>query len=179
MELALRITPEPMPTANCFRPDSNDASRTSIRTTASSRRVKPRETAAEAVVRDEARKNERVLVVEDNDNLRSVAVSNIRQLGYRVVEAATPESALEVIAHGAAPDILFTDVIMPGTMDGIGLAHAIVKLRPNIRVVLTSGFTGQNFEQHDRLPWPLLAKPYRRAQLAAILRSTSGTPQAA
>jgi PAS domain S-box-containing protein len=112
-----------------------------------------------------------ILVVEDNEALRLVTVTKISKLGYRVIEAGSAAAALHVMDSGARPDLIFTDVVMPGALDGLGLAREAVKRIPGLKVLLTSGFTERTAGRNaERLPWPLLAKPYRRPELAQALR---------
>jgi PAS domain S-box-containing protein len=84
---------------------------------------------------------ETVLVVEDDSRVRRVTVRRLRELGYEVVEADSGDAALALLEGGAAADILFTDVVMPGELNGPALALAARRLRPSIRVLLTSGYT--------------------------------------
>jgi CheY-like chemotaxis protein len=102
-----------------------------------------------------------VLVVDDDDDVRDLAVAVLEASGYRVLAAADGEAALRTLAADQAVDVLFTDVVMPG-LDGFALARLALVLRPELRVVYASGyFVGL-------VPAaPLLAKPYRPAQLAA------------
>lgn len=114
-----------------------------------------------------------VLAVEDNDQLRSVLVKQLRALGYTPLEAETGDAAIKILGSDQPIDLLLTDVVMPGQIDGKKLAEEAVKLRPGIKVVLTSGFPesvlGTNHEGSM-----LLRKPYRRADLAATLKSALG-----
>ena len=121
---------------------------------------------------------ETVLLVEDNPSLRQVAITNLTRLGYRILVAANADEALALIDGGAQPDLLFTDVVMPGSLDGLGLAQEAVKRRPGLKVLLTSGFTERGAGGGSRpIPWPLLSKPYRNAELAQALRNAlAGTP---
>jgi CheY-like chemotaxis protein len=113
--------------------------------------------------------NEVVLVVEDNGALRRVALRQLVELGYRVREAASAQAALESIALDPAVDVLFTDVIMPGGMDGRQLAEIARRRWPHIKVLLTSGFPGRVLAG-GKTNAPLLSKPYRKEQLARALR---------
>jgi len=120
-----------------------------------------------------ARANERILAVEDNPDVRKVVVAQLDELGYRVIEAANGEAAIEIIENGEAFDLLFTDVVMPGGMNGYDLARAARRLRPGIKVLLTSGFPkapGHSASGADEFRH-LLIKPYRRAELAAKIRA--------
>lgn len=80
-----------------------------------------------------------VLVVDDEGLVRLDAVEILRDAGYAVVEADSAEQALAVVAGGAAVDVLFTDINMPGRMDGLELARLVSRLEPRIRLLLTSG----------------------------------------
>jgi DNA-binding NtrC family response regulator len=120
--------------------------------------------------------SETILVVEDNEPLRRTAAAKIAKLGYRVVEASNAAAALELLDGGLSPHLLFSDVVMPGKLDGVGLAQEAVRRLPNLKVVLTSGFTerGTALAEERVLPWPLISKPYRIADLALVLRDTLG-----
>jgi CheY-like chemotaxis protein len=96
----------------------------------------------------------------------------LRQLGYRPLEADGPAAALAVLEREKV-DLLFTDVVMPGGMDGIALAKQVMERWPGLRVILTSGFPGSKVEdQLGALPDSvrLLSKPYRNSDLARLLR---------
>jgi PAS domain S-box-containing protein len=109
-----------------------------------------------------------VLIVEDNGALRRAAVRQFRDLGYRAIEADGPGEALTLLAHEPV-DLLFTDVVMPGPMDGVALAEEAVRRLPSIRVLLTSGFPGATTAIRLKargVPVRMLDKPYRQAELA-------------
>jgi nitrogen-specific signal transduction histidine kinase/CheY-like chemotaxis protein len=113
---------------------------------------------------------EMVLVVEDNAALRRVAVRQLTRLGYAVIEADSAEAALGQLA-ATKVRVLFTDVVMPGGINGFELAQRAREAQPDIKVLLTSGFP----EQSADLPATgerLLNKPYRAADLARALRAT-------
>ncbi|PWC31544.1 hypothetical protein TSO221_33885 [Azospirillum sp. TSO22-1] len=117
---------------------------------------------------------ELVLVVEDNPDMRRVAVRQLVELGYRVEEAESGDRALARVGDGLRPDLLFTDVIMPGSLDGIELADRLRARIPGLPVLLSSGFTERavlSTRVQDRpVGYTLLAKPYRKAHLAQALR---------
>ena len=119
-----------------------------------------------------ARAGERVLVVEDNPDVRKIVTSQLAELGYRVVEAANAEAALKLLAQGEMADLLFSDVVMPG-MSGDQLARAARELRPGLKVLLTSGFAKSSMQAGPRPDEfrNLLSKPYRKADLAEKLRA--------
>ena len=114
-----------------------------------------------------------ILVVEDNKGLRDLALRHLQSLGYRTIPAADGTSALEIIQGGAPIDLLFTDVVMPGGLDGRALAEAARRLRPELRVLFTSGFTAAaaSAATEDRFGSNLLSKPYRKGELAHRIRA--------
>ena len=114
---------------------------------------------------------ETVLVVEDDDAVRQLACHELRAMGYRVLDAANGAEALRQIERGEPIHLLFTDVVMPG-MSGRELADAARRRRSSLRVLFTSGYTENAIVHHGRLDAgvQLLAKPYRRADLARAVR---------
>jgi CheY-like chemotaxis protein len=115
--------------------------------------------------------SEAILVVEDDELVRTYVVTQLKSLGYDVTTTASAAEALEVIKSGKYIDVLFTDVIMPG-MNGRQLADAVKLLRPSIGVLYTSGYSENAIVHHGRLDPGvlLLAKPYRKADLARMIR---------
>jgi PAS domain S-box-containing protein len=113
-----------------------------------------------------------ILVVEDNERLRRVLVRQLQALGYDTIEAEHAQRAVEILASEQPIDLLFTDLVMPGPMDGQQLAKTASKLRPAIKVVLTSGFSEALLDRQgsEAVSAPLLRKPYRREDLARMLR---------
>jgi PAS domain S-box-containing protein len=116
--------------------------------------------------------NETVLVVEDDALVRNFVTAQLQSLGYRTVAAANGPAALNLIEGGQAFDLLFTDVIMPGGMSGRELSEKVLKLRPGIKVLYTSGYTDNAIVHQGRLDPGvlLLTKPYRKSQLANMIR---------
>ena len=117
--------------------------------------------------------SETVMVVEDNEAMGNVVTKQLEDLGYRVIEAGSAADALQRIEDGVDIDLLFTDVVMPGAMDGIALTLRARALRPDLKVLLTSGFTQRAKEaaaDTPTLPARLLAKPYRKLHLAKSIR---------
>ena len=108
---------------------------------------------------------ETILVVEDDPLVRQYVLTQIQSLGYATLSASSGAEAIAVIDAGNPIDLLFTDVIMPGNMNGRELAEEALKRRPEIRVLFTSGYTENAIIHHGRLDPGvlLLAKPYRRA----------------
>ena len=119
-----------------------------------------------------AAEGETVLAVEDEPAVLSAVVENLTDLGYRVLEAANANEALERLRGGDRVDILFSDVVMPGGMNGVQLAVEATRLRPGLRVLLTSGYTNEALTSQQGLPMdvPVLTKPYRREDLAERLK---------
>ena len=131
------------------------------------------QTAAEAQVSaDIEGGNETVLVVEDDSLVRRYVMTQIESLGYTTLEAANASDALQIIDNVATIDLLFTDVIMPGNMNGRQLVDEALKRRPGLKTLYTSGYTENAIVHHGRLDSGvlLLAKPYRKSELARMIR---------
>ena len=113
--------------------------------------------------------NQLILLVEDDEPVRTFARGLLEELGYRVLEAGSGPEALELLEQCQEIDLLFTDVVMPGGLSGRALADAAHALRPDLPVLYTSGYTENAIVHHGRLKpgVMLLSKPYRRAELAA------------
>jgi signal transduction histidine kinase/ActR/RegA family two-component response regulator len=122
--------------------------------------------------------HETIFVVEDDDMVREFLVTQLHSLGYKTVTAASGVAALAKVDNGVAFDLLFTDVIMPGGINGRQLADEVAKRRPGMKVLYTSGYTENAIIHHGRLDAGvlLLAKPYRKTDLGRILRLALGTP---
>jgi CheY-like chemotaxis protein len=116
---------------------------------------------------------ETILVVEDDALVRGAVTTRLQNLGYKTLAAANAAEALAIADIGAQFDLLFTDVIMPGTMNGRQLAEEMAKRRTSLKVLFTSGYTENAIIHHGRLDPGvlLLAKPYRNMELARMLRS--------
>ena len=116
-------------------------------------------------------RGETVLAVEDNAALRRIVVRQLRELGYRVLEAENASAALAVLERDAV-DLLFTDIVMPGEIAGFELARIALKRWPSLRVVLTSGFPEAKIAGNldTAAVARLLSKPYRKEDLAHALR---------
>jgi signal transduction histidine kinase/ActR/RegA family two-component response regulator len=119
-------------------------------------------------------KREIVLVVDDDPMVRKSVVAQINSLGYSVVEASSPAEALNVIARDEALDLVFSDIVMPGSIDGIELARLVRERRPDLKVLLTSGYpnlkTARSAED-SFAQWDILKKPYRRPDLKQALEN--------
>jgi PAS domain S-box-containing protein len=115
---------------------------------------------------------ETILVVEDDPSVRTSVTTQLASLGYRTIAAANASEALALMDGNASFDLLFTDVIMPGPVNGRRLAEEAAKRRPELRVLFTSGYTEDAIVHHGRLDPGvlLLTKPYRKADLARMIR---------
>jgi signal transduction histidine kinase len=116
--------------------------------------------------------HETILVVEDDPLVRSYVLTQIRSLGYRTLSASNGLEALAVLRGSEKIDLLFTDVIMPGAINGRELSIEASGLRPGLKVLFTSGYTENAIDHDGRLDHgvQLLKKPYRRSDLASMLR---------
>jgi PAS domain S-box-containing protein len=116
--------------------------------------------------------SETILCVEDDDVVRAHVTGRLESLGYKVITASNAAQALQLANSGVAFDLLFTDIVMPGAMNGRQLAQKVAELRRPLRVLYTSGNTFGAFDLDGR-PGEgvlLLAKPYRKAELARMVR---------
>lgn len=109
-----------------------------------------------------------VLVVEDDADVRQVTTSTLQSLGFQVREARTGEDALEMLDADPTLALVFTDVNMPGRVSGIELGSIVRQRWPQIRVLLTSGYIG---DDQDLSGLEILPKPFRAADLTAKLRA--------
>ncbi|RZF30478.1 hybrid sensor histidine kinase/response regulator [Paraburkholderia sp. UYCP14C] len=120
--------------------------------------------------------SETILVVEDDRRVQTTVVETLRQLGYTVLKADDAQSALVIVQSGVNVDLMFTDVVMPGTMRSTELAKIATRVLPHLKVLFTSGYT-QNAIVHGGRLDPgvhLLSKPYSRVQLASKIRRLLG-----
>ena len=116
--------------------------------------------------------DETILVVEDNAQLRRTAERQLTELGYQVRLADGAQPALTLLSGTDAVDLLFTDIVMPGTLDGLDLTYQAMRLRPGLKVLLTSGFPGGRGADQRMAdsPYRLLGKPYSLMELAQTVR---------
>ncbi len=116
--------------------------------------------------------HETILVVEDDKLVRDYVLTQLHSLGYVTLDAANAAEALAIVAAGNEFDLLFTDVIMPGSMNGRQLATELQKSKPALKVLFTSGYTENAIIHHGRLDSGilLLAKPYRKSDMAGMIR---------
>jgi PAS domain S-box-containing protein len=116
--------------------------------------------------------HETILVVEDDRLVKDYVLAQLHSLGYATLDAANATEALELVEQGRKFDLLFTDVIMPGTMNGRQLADKLLEGYPDLKVLFTSGYTENAIMHHGRLDTGvlLLAKPYRKSDMARMIR---------
>ncbi|MHC4042815.1 ATP-binding protein [Bradyrhizobium sp. 23AC] len=130
---------------------------------------------------DTARGHETILVVEDDPLVQGYVIARLGSLGYRTLVAGDGASALALVDQGAKFDLLFTDIIMPGGMNGRELADAVRLRRPGARVLYTSGYTDDAIVHEGHLDpgVALLRKPYRKSELSQKIREVlAGEPPA-
>jgi PAS domain S-box-containing protein len=131
------------------------------------------EARADAAV-ESAVEGETILVVEDNAEVREVTVKRLDMLGYRVLKAENGPAAIKLLETTEKIDLMFSDVMMPGGMSGFDLARWVRANRPTIKVLLTSGFTGEIAKDGEAAVdnVEVLRKPYAIAELARAVRET-------
>ena len=118
------------------------------------------------------RLTETVLVVEDDEDVRAYSTESLRELGYSVLEAANARAALQVLDNHSEVDVLFTDIGLPGGINGRQLSEEARRRRPSLKVLFTTGYA-RNAIVHDGRLDPgveLLTKPFTQAALAEKLR---------
>lgn len=115
--------------------------------------------------------SETILVVEDDDMVRAYVENELKTLGYRVIAASNGPAAIDLLRQRGDIDLLFTDVVMPGGMFGPELARQASQLRPGLKVLFTSGYTRDPVKTPDGVDARILTKPFKRQDLAAMLRS--------
>jgi PAS domain S-box-containing protein len=118
---------------------------------------------------DPPRGGEKVLLVEDNPEVQETAGMLLDQLGYRVFRAQSAAAALQLLQSGEAVDLVFSDIIMPGELDGMALARQVKEEYPEIAVLLTTGYAKAANTQEAG--FRILRKPYKLATLARAIRS--------
>ena len=116
--------------------------------------------------------SERVLVVEDNEDVLEVTSAMLTTFGYRVLCARNGAEALQMLKSGQEFELLFSDVVMPNGMSGVELARETKRLNKSIKILLTSGYAGDVLERHRSVDeFPIIDKPFQLADLARRLRS--------
>jgi PAS domain S-box-containing protein len=119
---------------------------------------------------------EMILVVEDDHRVRQLSIKRLKLLGYEVLEASDGPTALEILRRGEPVDLVFSDLIMPGGLSGRDVAIHARKIKPGIKVLLTSGYAEELVRGDDlqRENLKVLRKPYQQADLVTALREVLG-----
>ncbi|HZP66373.1 MAG TPA: response regulator, partial [Rudaea sp.] len=119
-----------------------------------------------------ARGSETILVVEDEADVRDIAIAFLRSLGYSVLSAHDANEALALVARHADIALVFSDVVLGTGMTGVELAESVRRSRPQLPVLLTSGYEHSAFGARGAgEDLAVLRKPYRREELAAAVRA--------
>lgn len=114
-----------------------------------------------------------ILIVEDNDKVRKLSIERIRDLGFATLEASSGDQAYQMLKGGAQVDLVFSDLVMPGALNGYDLALKVTAEFPAIKLLLTSGYASDVITSglsHDQ-PYDILHKPYRQSELAQRLQA--------
>ncbi len=112
-----------------------------------------------------------ILMVEDNAEVRVMGETLLVDAGFLVHTAGDAAEALAMMEAGLAFDLLFTDIVMPGDLDGVGLSAEVARLRPGTPVLLTTGWADRARDHADQRPnLDLIAKPYRQTDLVRKIR---------
>jgi CheY-like chemotaxis protein len=112
----------------------------------------------------------KILVVEDDPDVRAMIVGILSDLGYQTLVATNGPEALAILNQDRSVDLLFTDIVMPAGMSGTELARQASRLRPDLKVLLSSGYTREaNQRLSARVEFPFIAKPYRPTTLGKKL----------
>lgn len=117
-----------------------------------------------------------ILLVEDDNEVAALVTEMLQELGYRITRAASAQAALGALANDRNIDLVFSDVMMPGDMDGIKLAGELMRRRPNLPVLLTTGYSSGGLSQAGGKDVHVLHKPYDIQTLDAALRTALGKP---
>ncbi|MBJ7406109.1 MAG: response regulator [Bradyrhizobium sp.] len=118
-----------------------------------------------------------ILLVEDDDEVAALVSEMLGQLGYDVTRAASAAAALGALADGRSVDVVFSDIMMPGGMNGVELAHEIKKRRSDIPILLTSGYAEASVREAESAGIEILPKPYHIDDLAAALSAAKSSLQ--
>jgi CheY-like chemotaxis protein len=113
-----------------------------------------------------------ILVVEDEPLIQLITSEALNESGYRVLVAGDADEAIGILSRDASVRLLFTDIVMPGQLDGFGLAEWAKSVRPDLKVLYTSGYSWAAAQAHGgRLHGDMLRKPYRPGELKRAVHS--------
>jgi CheY-like chemotaxis protein len=113
-----------------------------------------------------------ILVVEDEDDVRELVSASLRHRGFAVLSVPNAEVALQILGENVKFDLLFTDIVMPGLIDGFELADRAKRLQPDLKVLYATGFAHVSRRRVETLHGKLIYKPYRVDDLASEVRQT-------
>ena len=127
---------------------------------------------------DQRAGSETILIVEDQEDVGQLAQAVLEDFGYKVRRASNGHEAMDVLEGEDHVDLLFTDLIMPGGINGVMLARRARQARPRLKVLLTTGYAELSFERETAggPEFDLINKPYRRSELAAKVRQVLDGP---
>ena len=111
-----------------------------------------------------------ILVVEDEDDVRELVATSLRHRGFSVLSVPNAEVALQILMEQVRFDLLFTDIVMPGIIDGFELADRAKRLQPDLKILYATGFAHVSRRSIDTLHGKLIQKPYRPDELATEVR---------
>ena len=125
----------------------------------------------ESADRPDGRGHGIILLVEDNAEIAEVSRSNLEELGYRVLHAPNAMAAIDIVERDRTIDLVFSDIVMPGTLSGLDLARRLRELRPGLPIVLTTGYSSA-LKSAAPEGFTLLTKPYDLASLHQVIEAT-------
>jgi|HubBroStandDraft_1064217.scaffolds.fasta_scaffold07189_6 CheY-like chemotaxis protein len=111
-----------------------------------------------------------ILVVEDEDDVRELVATSLRHRGFSVLSVPNAEVALQILMEQVKFDLLFTDIVMPGIIDGFELADRAKRLQPDLKILYATGFAHVSRRSAETLHGKLIQKPYRPDELAIEVR---------
>ena len=116
-----------------------------------------------------------ILVVEDEPLIQLITSEALNESGYRVLVAGDADEAIDILNRDTSVMLLFTDIVMPGTLDGFGLADWAKSVRPDLKVLYTSGYSWAAAQAHaGQVHGKMLRKPYRPGDLQRAVESALG-----
>jgi CheY-like chemotaxis protein len=113
-----------------------------------------------------------VLLVEDDDEVASLVTEMLREIGYQVTRTSSADAALGALANGRTVDLLFSDIMMPGAMNGVDLAREARRRRPELPILLTSGYAEAALLKAGSDGYQVLRKPYAICDLQRAIQNT-------
>ena len=111
----------------------------------------------------------KILLVEDDADVAALARAMLMDLGHAVRHVSAYDTAVALLGSDAELDLLITDLVMPGGRTGADVARLATEVRPNLPIIVCSGYAGETLQAADALPWPLLRKPYSASNLSEVI----------